>query len=74
VKPQGSLEARAEACRERIVSIIRETKLPTKLSEVGVKPEQIEVMVPQAMADGCHASNPKPFTAEAARRLYEAAM
>lgn len=74
VKPVGSLEARAEGCRAKVISIIEQIGLPTKLSEIGVKPEHIERMVPQAMADACHPSNPRPLTAEAARNLYEAAM
>jgi alcohol dehydrogenase class IV len=74
VKPAGTLEARAHACRNKVMALIAEMGLPTKLSEVGVRPEHIEKMVPQAMADACHPSNPRPLTTEAARNLYEAAM
>jgi alcohol dehydrogenase class IV len=74
VKPSGTLESRARACRDRVVQLIGELALPTTLSEVGVKPEMIDRMVPQAMADACHPSNPRPLTTEAARSLYEAAM
>jgi alcohol dehydrogenase class IV len=74
LKPTGSLEARARACRDRIINIIRDIALPTKLSQLGVKPEMIDRMVPQAIADGCHGSNPRPMTAQDARRMYEAAM
>ena len=58
---------------DRVKSIIRDIKLPTKLSDAGVKHEMIERMVPQAMADASHPSNPRELTRDAARRLYEAA-
>lgn len=74
VKPSGSADARARACQERVQCIIDAIKLPTRLSDVGVTPDQIETMIPQVMADGCHASNPRPLTPEAARHLYRAAM
>jgi alcohol dehydrogenase class IV len=74
VRPVGSLEARARACLDRVKSIVSECEIPTHLSEVGVKPEMIDRMVPQAMADACHPSNPRPLTAEAARHLYETAL
>lgn len=74
VKPVGTLESRARACRDRVVELISDIALPTRLSDVGVKPEHLERMVPQAMADACHPSNPRPLTEDAARLLYEAAM
>jgi alcohol dehydrogenase class IV len=74
VRPVGSLEARARACLDRVKAIIGEIGLPMHLSDVGVKLEHIDRMVPQAMADACHPSNPRPLTEDAARRLYEVAM
>lgn len=74
VKPVGTLEARARACRDRVVELIRDIALPTRLSEVGVTPEHVERMVPQAMADACHPSNPRVLTEDSARLLYEAAL
>jgi 4-hydroxybutyrate dehydrogenase len=75
VKPNGkTVDQRARACLDRIKSIIRDIKLPTKLSDAGAKPEMIERMVPQALADASHPSNPRELTADAARRLYESAM
>lgn len=74
VKPVGSHEARARACLDFVKQLIRDIGLPVRLSAVGVRPEHLERMVPQAIADGSHASNPRPLDAESARRLYEAAM
>lgn len=73
-KSGGALIARARACLDRIRIIIADIGLPIRLRDAGVRPEHIDLMVPQAMTDACHPSNPRPLTADAARRLYEAAL
>lgn len=45
-----------------------------RLSDHGVKPEQLPRLVEIAVADICHQTNPRPVTADDFRRLFEAAM
>jgi len=44
--------------------------LDTRLREHGVKPEQLDALVAQAVADPCHKTNAVPVAAEDFRRLY----
>lgn len=44
--------------------------LNTRLREHGVKPEQLEALVAQAVEDPCHRTNAVPVTAEDFRALY----
>jgi alcohol dehydrogenase class IV len=44
--------------------------LNTKLREHGVKPEQLEALVSQAVEDPCHKTNAVPVTREDFRGLY----
>ena len=44
--------------------------LNTRLREHGVKREQLDALVEQAVADPCHKTNAVPVTAEDFRRLY----
>ena len=48
--------------------------LNTKLREQGVKPEQLEELVEQAIQDPCHKTNAVPVTREDLRELYEEAL
>lgn len=48
--------------------------IPRRLSECGVKPEMIPLMVPKAMEDGCHLQNPRPTTAADMEALYRQAL
>lgn len=48
--------------------------IPRRLSDVGVKPEMIPLMVPKAMEDGCHQLNPRPTTVEDMEMLYRQAL
>jgi 4-hydroxybutyrate dehydrogenase len=45
--------------------------LNTKLHEHGVKPDQLDALVAQALEDPCHRTNAVPVTKEDFRRLYE---
>ena len=53
-----------------IVEMNRRTGIPAKLSEAGVRPEQIPALVEQAWEDACHLSNPRPVTKEDLATLY----
>lgn len=48
--------------------------IPPRLSDVGVRREQIPALVEQAFEDACHLLNPRPVTKEDLKALYEAAM
>lgn len=48
--------------------------IPPRLSEVGVRREQIPALVEQAFEDACHLLNPRPVAKEDLRALYEAAI
>ena len=48
--------------------------LPTKLSGIGVKEENIETLADLAFADFCHPNNPKPVSREDFARLYRQAL
>lgn len=48
--------------------------IPHRLSDCGVKPEMIPLMVPKAMEDGCHLLNPRPTTAADMEALYREAL
>lgn len=71
---RGSTEAMAEACLSTVAGLREACGLPSRLSELGVTESMIERMVPQAVADAAAPQNPVPFTEEAARQLYRAAM
>jgi len=43
----------------------------TRLREHGVKPEHLDALVAQAVADPCHKTNAVPVTADDFRRLYQ---
>jgi alcohol dehydrogenase class IV len=47
--------------------------LPAGLAAAGVKREQFDKLVQIALADGCHATNPRPCTADDFRRFFEEA-
>ncbi|HYF17896.1 MAG TPA: iron-containing alcohol dehydrogenase [Ramlibacter sp.] len=52
----------------------RDLGIPTRLSEIGVTPQQLRELPAQAMEDGTNATNPATMTAGDYRRLYEAAL
>ena len=47
--------------------------LPAGLKAAGVKRTQFDKLVGVALADGCHATNPRPCTADDFRRFFEEA-
>jgi alcohol dehydrogenase class IV len=48
--------------------------IPTKLSEAGVKRDQIDRLVQIATDDACHPNNPRSVTAEDFRRIFNDAL
>jgi 4-hydroxybutyrate dehydrogenase len=66
--------ARAEAAIAAVRNLASEIKIPARLTDAGVKPDQLGAMVEQAVADGCHRTNPRPCQEADFRRLYSEAM
>lgn len=48
--------------------------LPTKLRDIGVKPEHIDPLSDMAVDDFCHPNNPKPVRIDDFRKLYKQAL
>jgi len=48
--------------------------LPTKLRDIGVKPEHIDPLSNLAVDDFCHPNNPKPVRIDDFRKLYKQAL
>jgi alcohol dehydrogenase class IV len=48
--------------------------IPNTLAEAGVRQEHLPRLIEIAVADGCHANNPKPVTAEDFRSLFTKAL
>ena len=64
----------AEAAVAAIERLNADIGIPKRLREVSVAAEMIPVMVPKAMEDGCHRSNPRPTTADDMEALYRQAL
>ena len=65
---------RAEATLLRVDDLRAQLGLPDRLSDLGVTPDHVEAMTPQAVADATAAQNPRPLREEDARALYTAAL
>lgn len=63
----------AERIAERIRRLTETIGLPTGLTELGVRAEDIPVLATGAIADLCMATNPRPVDVETIERLYREA-
>lgn len=68
-----SMEEAAVAAIKAVRQLSQDIGLPQKLSEVGVKREDIPLMAKNAMLDFVHATNPRTCSEEDMRQLYEKA-
>ena len=68
----GSKDASANECSAALAQLREDVGLPARLSQVGVTEEQIEPLTDAALADGCHASNPRTCSHDDLKRLYRA--
>ncbi len=59
--------------RDWLVGLRAATGIPHTLADAGVDPGLLEALADQAIADGCHGSNPRPCTRQDMVRLYRAA-
>ncbi len=64
----------AHAAVARIDSLVRSLGIPTSLRDVGLREEQLPEVVERALADGCHALNPRPVTAADFESLVRSAL
>ncbi|MFP8966934.1 iron-containing alcohol dehydrogenase [Pokkaliibacter sp. CJK22405] len=69
-----SVRAAAAQAIEAIVALSRDVGIPERLSDLGVKDEDIETMVVNAQKDVCGLTNPRKFTDAEVAAIYRAAM
>jgi len=71
----GAADLSVEGCARAIDAMLVDTGLPRTLSEAaGVNESHLAALVPKALADGCHGSNPRPCDAATMEHLLRAAM
>ena len=68
-----SMDEAAVAAINAVRQLSQDIGLPQKLSEVGVKREDIPFMAENAMLDFVHATNPRTCSEEDMRQLYKKA-
>ena len=61
----------AEKAIEAVSDLNKRIGIPEKLSDVGVKEEDLEELTEKAFLDGCHQSNPRSCTRENLMELYK---
>lgn len=75
---RGTDDMSREEYRRAAVDAVRQlgkdVGIPQKISEVGVKAEDIPFLAESAMADACTGGNPKDPTLEDVKKLYESMM
>lgn len=70
----GLKEHTGAAVVAKLRDLNKNLNVPANLSSQGVKPEHIEPLSDLALADFCHANNPKPVAREDFKRMYLAAL
>ncbi len=68
---RASVKEAASAAAELVATLRHEIGLPGKLSQAGVKHEQIPQLVEKAIADACHLSNPRTVTERDFERMLQ---
>ena len=63
-----------EAIVDHLFELNRRLGLPVRLRDIGVKEEHINTLSDLALADFCHANNPKPVTKADFKNLYTEAL
>lgn len=72
-RASGEASARAAmGCADALAELRRAVGLPESLSAAGVAESQLEALAEGAIADSCHASNPRACTLADMRALYRA--
>lgn len=68
-----SIMEAARSSVEAIRQLSRDTGIPVRLRDAGVKEESIPIMAAKAMADHCYVSNPRECNEDIMAALYKAA-
>ena len=68
-----SPEEGAQAAINQVAQLCKDIGIPSHLQEVNMKAEMIPHLARQAMADGCHLTNPRPCTEKDMINLYQQA-
>lgn len=71
---RGSAAESADAFIAWLVELKRALGIPATLGAAGIREEQIAQLVPVALADGCHQTNPRPCGKEDFERMFRGAM
>nr|WP_321457932.1 lactaldehyde reductase [uncultured Cohaesibacter sp.] len=69
-----SLEDARKAAVDAVQQLSVDVKIPTKLTDVGAKPEDIDALAEAAMADVCTGGNPREAKLEEVKELYRSLM
>ncbi len=69
-----SPEDGAQAGIDQVAQLCRDIGIPSRLREVNVAAEMIPRLARQAMADGCHLTNPRPCSETDMIHLYQQAL
>nr|WP_321462181.1 lactaldehyde reductase [uncultured Cohaesibacter sp.] len=69
-----ALEEARKAAVDAVQQLSIDVKIPTKLTEVGARAEDIDALAEAAMADVCTGGNPRPAKLEDVKDLYRALM
>ena len=64
----------AQAAIDQVAQLCKDIGIPSHLRAVDVKAEMIPTLARQAMADGCHLTNPHPCTERDMVNLYQQAL
>jgi alcohol dehydrogenase class IV len=67
---EGSTAERADSAIRFVGDLAQKIGIPGTLAQIGVSPDDLEVLVEQAVADACHLTNPRPVEAQHFRSLY----
>ena len=67
-------EKAADKAIEAVADLNERIGIPKKLSQVGVKEEDLEELADKAFLDGCHQTNPRKCTREDLMNLYRQAL
>ncbi|MBS1934356.1 MAG: iron-containing alcohol dehydrogenase [Bacteroidetes bacterium] len=63
-----------EAVVEHLFELNKQTGMPLKLRDIGVKEEHLETLADLGFADFCHPNNPKPVSRADFRKMYGEAL
>lgn len=69
----GQSKACPNATVEALHGLNRQMNIPRNLKELGVKPEDFDILAENAMNDACHLTNPVQFTKDEVKQILQKA-